>query len=99
MRLRALRDRQPLPFRLDRPDNTLTIRPRAIRTIRLYVTDGMFDLSKPVTIRFWSGEWTARIPVSARCLLTHYAATRDQTALIYNELELDISGRVTVQYE
>ncbi len=85
--------------RLDRGSNTLTILPRAMLTVRLYVIEGMFDLSRPVTIRFWSRKWTGRIPTSARCLLSHYAAARDRTALVHNEIDLDISGKVTVRYE
>jgi len=85
--------------RLDRRSNSLRARARGIRSIRLYVTEGMFDLSRPVTIRFWSRKWRGRIAASARCMLNHYAAERDRTALVYNELDLDISGKVTVRFE
>jgi len=85
--------------RLDRRSNSLRVRARAIRTVRLYVTEGMFDLSRPVTIRFWSRKWRGRIAASPRCMLNHYAAERDRTALVYNELDLDISGKVTIRFE
>ena len=78
--------------------NVVTITGKGVRSARLYVTEGMFDLSKPVTVKFWSGTWTGKIPLSAECMLKHYAATRDRTALVYNELELDISGKARLKY-
>lgn len=84
---------------LDSPRNTLTVKAQSVRTVRLYVTEGMFDLSKPVTIRFWSHAWTGKVPVSARCLITHYAADRDRSALVYNEIDLDVSGKARIQYD
>lgn len=83
---------------LDTSANTVTITGKGVRSARLYVTEGMFDLSKPVTVKFWSGTWTGKIPLSAECMLKHYAATRDRTALVYNEVELDISGKARVKY-
>lgn len=84
--------------KLDRDTNTLTVNAGSITKLKLYVVDGMFDLSKPVTIKLWSKTWKGEIPASARCMLTNYAADRDQTCLILNELELNINGKVNVLY-
>jgi len=80
-------------------DNALTVRAASVKTIRVYVAEGMFDLSKPVTVRFWSKSWSGRVPASAQCMLQHYAATRDATAPIYNEIDLEFNGKVTVRYK
>ena len=83
---------------LDRSKNALTVKARGIRRLRLYVMDGMFDLSRPVIIRYWHGTWRGKIPVSPKCMLMHYAATRDQTALVVNELDLPFGKRAAVRY-
>ena len=83
---------------LDRPENLLTIRAKGIRIIRLYVMEGMFDLSKEQGIHYWSRKWKGRIPPSAACMLRHYAATRDRTALVLNEMDLTIRGKASVRY-
>ncbi|HUU60346.1 MAG TPA: hypothetical protein VMZ50_12435, partial [Phycisphaerae bacterium] len=84
---------------LDRPENLLTIRAKGIRIIRLYVLEGMFDPSKEQGIHYWSRKWKGRIPPSAACMLRHYAATRDRTALVLNEIDLDIRGKVSVRHK
>jgi predicted esterase len=84
---------------LDRPGNALTVRVTRIRTVRVFVTEGMFDLSKPVTLRLGSRTWKGTIAPSARCLLDHYADDRDGSALVYNEIDLDVTGRVTARYK
>ncbi len=78
--------------------NSCRIRAYAIRGLRMYVTDGMFDLTKAVTIKYWSKTWEGNITPSAECMLRHYAATRDQRALILNELDFTIFGKVKVRY-
>ena len=83
---------------LDRAGNALTVRTAGVTQVRIHVMEGMFDLSKPVTLRFDRRSWTGRIVPSARCTLTHYAATRDARALVVNEVELDGLGRATVRY-
>jgi hypothetical protein len=83
---------------LDRAGNSLTIRPDGIRAVRLYVMDGMFDLSREVTLKFGARVWRGRVTASARCVLTHYSATRDATALVLNELEMTDLGKVTVKW-
>jgi len=84
---------------LDRAKNSLSIRAVAIRRVRLYVTAGMFDLSRPVTIRYWSRTWRGRIAVSPRCVLSHYAAGRDATAMVCNEIDFDITGKAAVRFK
>jgi len=84
---------------LDRSENLLTIRAKGIRIIRLYVMEGMFDLSKEQGIRYWSRKWKGRIPPSAACMLRHYATTRDRTALVLNEIDLDIRGKASIRYK
>ena len=98
--VQARNRRTRLWFRADlgRSKNALTVKARGIRRLRLYVMDGMFDLSRPVTIRYWHGTWRGKIPVSPKCILTHYAATRDQTALLVNELDLPFGKRAAVRY-
>ena len=83
---------------LNRGTNTLTVGAYAIRKLRLYVLEGMFDSSKPVKVRYWSRSWRGKVPVSARCMLLNYAAARDQSAVVVNEIDLDIRGPATVRY-
>ena len=78
--------------------NALTVRAKRIRRVRILVLDGMFDLDKPVSLRFGGSGWTGRIKPSARCMLTHYAAQRDATGLVLNEVDIDEGGKVTVRY-
>ncbi len=82
---------------LDRAANALAIRTVAVGAVRLYVTEGMFDLARPVTLTFRQRTWTGRIAPSARCMLTHYLRTRDASVLVLNEVDLDDSGKVTVR--
>jgi hypothetical protein len=84
---------------LDKPANTLSIRALGVLSVRVYVTEGMFDLSQPVTIKWASTTWKQAVPASPRSVLEHYAATRDASALIYNEIDMDISGRAVVKYK
>ncbi len=87
-----------LSCELDRDANALSIRATNVRAVRVYVTEGLFDLSRPVTLR-WSGrQWRGTVRSSARCLLTHYGATRDATARVHNEIDMDRAGRVTVRF-
>ncbi len=82
-----------------KPDtNELAILAVGVRRMRLFVTDGMFDLSKPVRLRYWSRSKKLKIPVSAKCMLLHYARTRDRTNLVLNEVTLDITGQVKLRY-
>jgi len=69
-----------------------------VRAVRVYVLEGMFDLSRPVTVRFGRATWAGRLAPSPRCLLTHYARTRDTAALVCNEIDLDLSGRAAVRF-
>jgi len=87
-----------LRVELDRPKNSLTIQPLGVTHVRVYVTEGLFDLSKPVELRFGRIRRQGELPVSARCILKHYAATRDATALICNEVDLQLTGKVEVRY-
>lgn len=83
---------------LDRSKNSLTIQPLGVTRVRVYVMDGLFDLSKPAELRFGRVRKQGELPVSLRCILKHYAATRDATALICNEVDLDLTGKVEVRY-
>jgi len=78
--------------------NSLRIQPASVRTVRLYVLEGLFDLSKPVRVQYWTRAWRGRVGASAKCMLQHYAATRDATGLVCNEIDLDVGGRVTVRF-
>ena len=78
--------------------NTLSIRARRVRAVRVYVIDGLFDMARPVAIQLNGRGWTGRIKPSARCMLTHYAADRDAGRLIVSEIDIDLSGKATVRY-
>lgn len=84
---------------LDRPHNALTVKADGVRVLRLYVMEGMFDLSQPVTIRFGEKAWQGKIVPSARAMLQHYSAERDAAAIVLNELDLDAGGRVAVRFK
>ncbi len=84
--------------RLDRQANTLTVKLNRVRTVRLYVMDGMFNLAQPVTLKTGIRKWTGRIPASAECMLKHYAADRDASALILNEVDFHDTGRAVIRY-
>lgn len=82
----------------DRQANTLAVKLSRVRVVRLYVMDGMFDLSRPVTLKVGTRTWTGRIPVSAWCMLKHYAADRDASAVIVNEVDLYDTGRAVIRF-
>jgi predicted esterase len=84
---------------LDRAGNALSIRASGVSAVRVYVMAGMFDLARPVTLRYGARTWAVRIEPSARCMLAHYAAARDSSAVVYNEVELDSGGKLTVRFE
>ena len=73
---------------IDADTNTITIKGVGIRTMRLYLIDGMVDLSKPVNIIYLGHKWKGPIAASPDCVLKNYAATRDQTQIIVNEMDL-----------
>jgi len=83
---------------LDRQANTLTVKLSRVRTVRLYVMDGMFDLSRPVTLKTGIRTWKGIIPASAECMLKHYAADRDASAVIVNEVDFHDTGRAVLRY-
>jgi len=83
---------------LDRKKNELRIRTSRVRSVRIYVTEGMFDLSRPVTLRFGSRAWRGRIEPSAECMLLHHAAERDAGAIVLNEIDFRATGRAAVRY-
>lgn len=84
---------------MDAKANALAIRTLGVSAVRVVVMDGLFDLARPVTVSLNGRSWRGDVPASARCVLAHYAATRDATALILNELEIDAASRVTVRYK
>jgi hypothetical protein len=51
-----------------------------------------------VTLRFGSATWRGTIAPSAECILKHYARTRDGSAPVVNEVDLDERGRVVVGF-
>jgi dienelactone hydrolase len=83
---------------LDRGRNMLSIRSSGISAVRIYVPDGLLDLSRPVILRFSGRTWRGGIPASAECMLRHYAATRDAAALVCNEVHMELRGHVQVKY-
>ena len=83
---------------VDRARNALRVRPMGVTKVRVFITDGLFDLGKPVELRFARAKWQGRMPLSARCMLLHYAATRDATGLVYNEIDLQILGKSAARY-
>jgi len=84
--------------KLIRKTNLLTIRPRRVKTMRLYVCEGLFDPEKPAVVKFSSSTWRGTIPPSAECILKHYAETRDAQVLILNELDLPKTGKTPLRY-
>jgi poly(3-hydroxybutyrate) depolymerase len=84
---------------IDADTNTITIKGVGIRSARLYLIDGMVDLSKPVTIDFLGHAWKGKIAASPECVLKNYAATRDQTQLIVNEVFLTTGGMAAAKYK
>jgi S-formylglutathione hydrolase FrmB len=84
---------------LDRQANSMTITLNRIRTIRLYVMDGMFDLARPVSLRVGARTWKGLVPTSAQCMLKHYADDRDASAVIVNEVDIDSTGRTVIRYK
>jgi hypothetical protein len=84
---------------LDRKANTLTVKPSGMSSFRVDVTDDMFDPSKPINLAFFDKRWSGQVPLSARCVLEHYAQDRDATRLTYNVLECTVLGRVTALFE
>ncbi len=98
--IRDFLDRHLFEFRatLARAGNALAVRTRRVPAVRIYVLDGMFDLSRPVNLQLDGRTWTGRIAPSARCVLAHYAADRDAAALVVNEVEMDSAGKVAVRY-
>lgn len=84
---------------LDRSSNALAIRTWRVNAVRVYVIEGMFDHELPVRLRYNRRSWRGLVPRSARCMLTHYAADRDATALVVNEIDIDYRGRATVRYK
>lgn len=88
-----------LKAQLDRQANSLSIQAVGISAVRVYVMDGMFDLSRPVTINFAGKTWRGTIESSPRCTLTHYLRERDPDALVVNEVEIDDAGKAAVKYK
>ena len=84
---------------LDRKANRLTVRTSRIRSVRVYVTEGLFDLSQPVTVCLNGRSWRLRVPASPACMLAHYAADRDATALVVNEIDVAPAGTPRVRYK
>jgi len=84
---------------LDRQANSLTITLNRVRTIRLYVMDGMFDLARPVSLKVGARTWKGLLKASAECMLKHYAGDRDASAVIVNEVDIDSAGRAVIRYK
>lgn len=88
-----------LAAELDREANTLSLKLRRVRAVRIHVLDGLFDLTQPVTIKIGTRRWRGEVNASAECMIRHYAEDRDRSAVVVNELEMDYTGRVRVKYE
>ncbi len=84
---------------LDRPANTLTIRAPGVVRLRIYALAGMFDHTRPITLRMHGKTWQVTVPASPRCMLTHYVATRDAAGVVCNEIVMDLKkGAPIVKY-
>jgi len=83
---------------LDPAGNTLSINTAGIRSVRVYLVEGMFDLHRAVRLRLNGRQWQGRVTSSAECILRHYAATRDAAAIVLNEIDIDATGKATVRY-
>ena len=83
---------------LNRKTNTLTIKPFRIKTMRLYVTQGLFDPKRPAVIKYWRRVWRGTIPTSAACILKHYTTTRDAQALVLNEIDLTATRKPVFRF-
>ena len=84
---------------LDRPGGTVTVGAVAVRKLRLYVMDGMAGPEGTMKLKYWHRSWQGTVPVSARCILLHYAERRDQTAIVYNEMDLTSTLSPTVRFK
>jgi hypothetical protein len=84
--------------RLDRDKGELTVRGSFIGRVRVYVADGLFADPNRVTVRFGRQEFSGPIPASPRCMLEHYARTRDAGRLIINELDLALAKPPRLRY-
>jgi len=83
---------------LDKSKNALTITADGIRTVRVFVLDGMFDLAQPVSITINGKTWKGKVPASAKCILTNYVKTRDATCLVLNEVDVEATATAVVRY-
>jgi dienelactone hydrolase len=82
----------------DPATNALAVKSAGVTKVRVYIVEGLFDLAKPVEIRFGKARWQEKIVADPRCVLEHYAATRDQGRLIYNEIDLSFDGKAAARY-
>ncbi len=83
---------------VDRKTNTITVQTVNVLTVRLRFPEGLIDLGRPVTVRYAGRTWRGRVPVSARCMLSHYAEHRDAGRLIVNEMILDARKPARLRY-
>lgn len=83
---------------VDRETNTITVQTVNVLTVRLRFAEGLVDLGRPVTVRYAGRTWRGRVPVSAGCVLTHYAEHRDADRLILNEMILDTRKPASLRY-
>ena len=84
---------------VDRSRNALRIRPLGVTKVRVFVTEGLLDLTAAAELQFGRAKWQGKMPLSARCVLLHYAATRDATGLVYNEIDLQMLGETAARYQ
>ena len=83
----------------DAKRNIIRIQPAAVTKVRVYLLDGLLDLSKPVIVSFSGRTWRGRVSASSQCILHHYTQTRDATRLILNEIEIDARGKAQVRFK
>lgn len=83
---------------LNRSRNQIHVRGYGVRTLRLYLLDGMIDPSRELTVRYFNRLWRGEVKPSARAMLLNYAATRDATRLVYNEIDLENTGKRTIRF-
>lgn len=83
---------------VDPSANRMRIRIEKITAMRAYLHEGLFDYDQPVTVEIAEHTWQGRAPISVKCMLKNYTATRDQTCLIVNEIVIGANGRARVLY-
>ncbi len=97
---RAMIAKKMFSFHVQAParENAVKIRSSKVLGVRVLLLEGLVDLERPVGLALNARQWRAKVPVSASCMLEHYARYRDEKAIVQNIVELDASGRIKILY-